>query len=149
MLQRPHPLLRVVLHLPVAPKVLVCHRDGWKAPERFPFSLTLLQTFPDQAESAPCPMGASQVSGSSVVAKTQLNPVLCPGSCPFNSFEQLICLSLSQSFPSSWCPSYPNPPAILCPPPHSASMGRGCPFYRFLPEATWLPSKWFFKGPWL
>lgn len=99
-----------------------------KSSRKVSIFLTLLQSFPDRDESAPWPLGTSHVSGSSVVAEIGLTPILCRGSCPFNSCERLICLSLSQSFPSSWCPSYPNLPAILFPSPAKPPWGGGCPF---------------------
>lgn len=87
-----------------------------------------LQTFPDRDESAPRTLGASQVSGSSVGAEIRLRPVPCSGSCPFNSCEQLIRLSLSH--PSLLHDALPTPAFLPAFSPARLNLpGEGLPLF--------------------
>lgn len=89
----------------VSPRSPGSQGHRWKAPEGLSFSwpcskasLTKMNLFPGLWEHP------------NFQAETGLIPVLCCGSCPFNACEQLICLPLSQFFPSSFrIPSSPSP----------------------------------------
>ena len=114
-----------------------------KSSRKVSLLLTLLQSFSGQDASAPWPLGAPQVS---VLAETRLTPILCCGACPFNSCEQLICLSLSQSFPPSRCPSYPNLPAILFTSPAKPPWAGAAPFIAFCLKPHDFQASAFFRA---
>lgn len=104
----PYPDVAVHPHSSGSQGVILAQRQ-MKSPRRASLLLTLLQSFPDQDESVPWPLEHPRFQ-----AETGLMPVLRCGSCPFNACEQLICLSLSQFFPSFL--RIPSLPSLSCHP---------------------------------
>lgn len=120
-------------------------RDRYEAPEGLPFSwpcskasLTKMNLFPGLWEHP------------RFQAETGFMPVLCSRSCPFNAWEQLICLSLSQFFPSFLPQDSLLTPTFL-PSFSPAQLSLPCEGLPLLQLFAWshiIPSKCFFEGSW-